>query len=530
MAQEVLNARRTNVEESMRSAWKVWLVGGVVVLAGCSQEGGSGSAASGNGSSSGSIASGSSGSGGGSGSGSSLGQPGSSSGGSGSSRAGSSGPVPQPPVLESAAALQAGPTGADVVLKINVTDADRDLLGAEVVARDVNGMAVMAFDADGDGAMDLTTTTLGLGTQGAGGALAFWLRGLHQVPGVSQVSLTVSDRAGHTVMRDRVLISAQQVRALEATCDAAFVEDRCDTGAFCRGMSSTCQPPVAPTLTRVAYLRSELGARLLVQGTDPDLDVTSLHLQWLDSMGMPISVDQDGDGSADGDSLDLMVPLQRDARFFVENVAGSGFETLVNRVTVTAVDLGGLMGTPMTATLANTPVRGAGQACDALGFDACGTGLVCSPGQVGVSNTCRQAASMRAGLCGSAPVLSTAANGLRVVTGMADGASVWDPPQGCATNDPVGRPEYVARLRVAEAVSQLTLSTDHPATSFDTVLYLLRACGDTANAAMACSDDVETSATSRLTLNALAAGDYIVVVDSFGPQGGYVELTLDITP
>jgi hypothetical protein len=434
------------------------------------------------------------------------------------------------PVVVSAQAMQAGPNGADVVVHAVLEDADADLQDLEVTALDAAQQEVLAFDANGDGELDQAQATLGLGTRAGGGPLTWWLHNLRAIEGVTHVKLRVTDRTGLAAETERILVSSQAVRTLGTSCDAEFVLDRCEAGSFCRGTPTTCQPPVAPAFTRVSYLRSGDATLLLMQGTDLDQDATNIHLEWLGQDGAAVSVDQDGDGTEDGDSFDLAVGPMRTPTFFLAAASAPGFGEAVASVRATPSDAGGRSGEPITAALGNPVVRNAGQTCDPLGFDVCAASLVCSPGQEGVANTCRQAASLRAGQCSSAPTLSSSDNGVRSVAGMADGASVWDPPPDCATNNPTGRPEYVARLHVAQAVTSLTLSSDHPSTDFDTIVYLLRECADTGTAALACNDDVLDSARSSLTLEGLAAGDYLVVVDSFGTAGGYVELSLDITP
>jgi hypothetical protein len=112
-----------------------------------------------------------------------------------------------------------------------------------------------------------------------------------------------------------------------------------------------------------------------------------------------------------------------------------------------------------------------------------------------------------------------------VISGRAEGASLWDSPDGCSTNDPKGRPEGVVTLRLAERANRLTLTTAQPGTTFDTTLYLLVDCSGSSIDAYGCSDDAPgLQGASQLVLTDLPAGDYLVLIDSFDSAGGNFEL------
>jgi hypothetical protein len=154
----------------------------------------------------------------------------------------------------------------------------------------------------------------------------------------------------------------------------------------------------------------------------------------------------------------------------------------------------------------------------------CGVNLACSPGVVGVANTCTMASKLRGPACTAAPVLVASAAGATVI-GLADGVSLWDAPQGCSSNDPTGRPEGLVTLRLTANAPTLTLTTARPATNFDTTLYLLQGCPDDSLGALGCGDDTPGLGTaSTLVLHDVNAGDYQVVVDSFDHVGGTFEL------
>jgi hypothetical protein len=66
-------------------------------------------------------------------------------------------------------------------------------------------------------------------------------------------------------------------------------------------------------------------------------------------------------------------------------------------------------------------------------------------------------------------------------------------------------------------------------TTFDTALYVLPGCEDSSVDALACNDDVPgANAASELVLTDVPPGDYIVVVDSFGVEGGTFQLSATV--
>jgi len=181
-----------------------------------------------------------------------------------------------------------------------------------------------------------------------------------------------------------------------------------------------------------------------------------------------------------------------------------------------------------TALPAAAPVRNSGQACDPRGFDVCAANLVCTPGVVGKANTCQSGTTLRSAECKAATVLVATAEGATAL-GVATGASLWDVPEGCQSNNPKGRPEGLITVRLTGPAKKLTLSTEHPGTTFDTAVYLLAGCPVDVKDALGCSDDVAvTTSASRLVVENLPAGDYQVIVDSFNFEGGSFELSAKV--
>lgn len=311
-------------------------------------------------------------------------------------------------------------------------------------------------------------------------------------------------------------------------------------GARDAGASSAA----APEIDRLAFVQSPSGPRILVAGTDPDGRLESVWLDLLDERGEPASIDTDGDGDPESGQLEIAreeldVP---GTAFFLEVQGAAGLERFAKRVVARAQRLDGTMGAVHTADLASPAVRSAGEPCDTHGFDACEGDLVCDDALArgptsddarprdGSDARARQTASSaglcedlgaaRARRCAAAPLLSVGA----VVTGTTRGASLWEPPDGCASALRRGRPEAVFRLHVARATPSLTIETRIGGTDFDSVLTVLDGCGASANA-LACNDD-DPPPVSRVRLTDVAPGDYVVVVDSLTRAGGAFELAV----
>jgi hypothetical protein len=88
--------------------------------------------------------------------------------------------------------------------------------------------------------------------------------------------------------------------------------------------------------------------------------------------------------------------------------------------------------------------------------------------------------------------------------------------------------ERVFSYSVLDPGTTLVISTDHPETTVDTVLYVVEICNNP-DTELGCDDDGgERSHTSMLTLSDLPPGTYYIIVDSFGPGSlGDFKLTVE---
>lgn len=436
------------------------------------------------------------------------------------------------PTLESATAHAAGAKGLDLALELVGKDADRDASHVRVRVLDAGGAPVMAFASGLSAANDTNERLVAFSAPVSGQTSFTALARIRDVigahPEIAKVELALRDADDHFSQALVIDVTSQALRQLGDTCDPDVVADRCTGGLGCRGTPATCQEGVAPELTRVAFLKgttADAGARILAQGTDPEEDIASLKVEFLDTAGAAVTVDLDNDEVPE--STEFLVSAADaafDGGFFVRVDTAPGFEILVPQVAITPIDAAGHQGARKTARLAATPTRAAGQSCDVNGFDACNASSVCTPGLAGVTNMCKLRSQLATAECKDAPVLTL--DGAPLI-GIVEGPSVWEAPASCSSGDPVGRPETVAKLHLDASLPRLTLSTALAGTNFDTVLYVLGgACPVTPAEALGCADDdADGGAAATLVLENLPAGDYLVVVDAWGSTGGTFSLS-----
>ena len=326
---------------------------------------------------------------------------------------------------------------------------------------------------------------------------------IHVWPRVMGLTLVGLSLAACTAASDPAR-AARPAEASAANADAGSASDRATASS-------------APAeITKLAFVESPSGPRVLVAGTDPDERLESVWLDLLDERGEPAAIDPEGDGVTEPSTLEILIgPADRvGLGFFLEVQGSAGLERFVRSVEATAQDRVGARGQTWSAALGPLAVRGAGEACDARGFDLCAEGLACAAGR------CEDLVTARARRCASAPVVAVGSK----ERGVAAGESLWDPQDGCASEARRGRPEGVVRLHVGAHTPSLTLATLAGGTAFDSVITILDSCGP-ASMALACNDD-DPPPVSRVTLTDVAPGDYIVIIDSLDRSGGSYELAV----
>lgn len=426
------------------------------------------------------------------------------------------------PELTSATAQVSGRTGKDLRVGIVGKDRNVDIVGARLQLVDLAGNVVL------DGAQHPVEVALTFDTRrwvGETLTASGSARGLFNgYQGIGQVIVKLVDASSLLSTEQTATVTEQAIRALGESCDTTFVANRCAPSFGCRGSPATCQEGLAPTIARMAFFRNAAGPMILLEGVEPEDDLSTIKFEFQNAQGATIEIDSDGNDVPDLSQFDLDAQgTAVDGTYFIRLQAGVGLDTQVPFLVAKATDSAGHQSAVKKVAPSNPPVRAAGQTCDPRGFDVCGANLACSPGVVGATNKCTSAATLHTAECAGAPVLVVTTAGASVV-GQADGVSLYDAPLGCSSNDPRDRPEGLVTVRLPTRANSLTLTTARPGTTFDTTMYVLTGCPIDASEALLCADDGANSSASTLTLTDLPAGDYQVVIDSFGYAGGTFEL------
>jgi hypothetical protein len=418
---------------------------------------------------------------------------------------GEQGPVE--PTLAEARASAVGRALDRVRVEVGGTDLQNDASGIAVSFKDGAGRDVVFFDSDFDGRPDSPNAVLGFDSIESGGDGAFTaVVTIHETPavpdGLGTIVLSIVDAAGN----------------------------RSAEGLGCKGEPAVCAPPEAPVVSRAAWLLPDdpelAGPRLAVEGIDADQDVILLTLEFLDETGAPVTLDLDGDGVDEAATFDLaVVDEDGTSAFTASHEMGLLLHDTVKRMAVTPRDALGLTGERTEVGLTTAPRRQVGQTCSTVGFDVCAGDALCAENTAGTT-TCQARSTIRNAVCGDAPVLVVRRGETASIVGETSLTSAFELPEDCAPNSPVGRPDAVVILDVEDDLASLTVSTDSPATTFDTVVSVLPTCTAAMTDALVCADDGENTVASVATLSAMARGTYAVVIDSFRPEGGRFSLVI----
>jgi hypothetical protein len=433
------------------------------------------------------------------------------------------------PELISADAWRSGRVGDGVGITLEGDDPNGDIVRIGVRFLDGDGQALSCFDSDADGVPDTAEGSARIDTP-VGNKPSFtgtaWFPGILQwCPTAVRYQIWLQDSANLLSAAIESDILGQVELPAGTDCTPTLLGSRCAVGAACMGNPPQCAPAQPPSISRLAYLQVPGGVRIAAEGTDPSQLLTQLNLDFFDGAGGPVSVDQDGDGTGDGSSIEAAcADASHDGLFALGWSPVGAFAATVKRLVAIPAG-GGLVGAAVDAKLTPVTARATSAACDYAGFDSCGTGSVCYPGIKGKVNTCVGVGAARGKQQTGVTVLSP--TGKLRASGIAAGTSLWDAPAGCQPSDPLGTPEGVVFLHLVAPQPQLTVTTDLPGTNFDTAIYVIKNyVGTTTPAVLGCNDDGPSAPTSTLTLQNLAAGDYLIVVDSFSPRGGSFEVRI----
>ena len=415
-----------------------------------------------------------------------------------------------------------GRFGDAVRFTISGTQPDAGVYSIAVTFEDASDTPVKVFDGAWDGAASSVDGRIPFDAPAKG--IEFTATATTApIPNISKLvkaKVRLIDGRDQSTEETEVEVVGQEEVALGEACDPTNVADRCEVGQSCSGKTPVCTDGVAPTIVEVKYLH---GPTILTRGTDPDDDVAIVHVDFLDASNKPVVIDPDTmitsfDYPAHNRSLGGV--------FFERETPAATVEKLVNKVKVTTVDSLGHQSTATTVSL-TSPVRaGDGITCDPRGFIQCIQDYVCGPGPSAIAGKCVKLKTARTTECASDAKLDPS-KGITTVAGRIDGASLWDPPAECSNPENVDFPEASVALHLANPVSKLTVSTQRPETSIDTVVYLMPACANDTSTALGCNDDgMGGGYASSFTLDDVPAGDYTIVVESGQLAGGPFGLTV----
>ncbi len=440
----------------------------------------------------------------------------------------SDGPVAANLALTSLTFRQVGRKGDDLLVEVSGTDSLKATSAVVLTFLDASGAPVpAAVDTDWDGEPDAAgkrfhfeASTMGkdafTGTVLVKGAFLSSIHG---------VRAALEDEAGGLSASVKADLTVQALRDASAACDPAKIVDRCPAGMSCSGAPATCQPGVAPSLAKAAYVGGANG-KMLFKGLDPDEDVTELSIEFLDASNQPVSVSWFEDGPTSS-SIPLYPAWSEGTAFLFEGLPSVEFSSQVAKIAATATDAMGFTSTRVISSKSSLPTRTAGQTCDPDGLDVCATGLVCAKALASSpSPTCASASTMRTKKCAAVPALDPTKGVLRAF-GRVEGASMWDPPSGCIPALATARPEAAVPLKLPKGAARLVVTTALPETDFDTAVYLLPSCAATSAGALGCNDD-EKGFSSTLSLENVPAGDYTIVVESVAARGGHFGVAVTV--
>lgn len=417
-----------------------------------------------------------------------------------------------------------GRHGETLLFQIQGSDPAAQTTEAHIQLLDASGTPVNAFDTNWDGKADSNDTRLHFDQSTLGQktfTAAITLSGFYALnPRIASASVSLSNVFDADSPAVTANLVPQALATTNGSCDPKEMTNRCDDGLACTGTPPTCQSAPAPSLTKVAYYGGASPIEVF-EGADPAGALSRIGVSFFDTTGNPVSVDL-GDGTL-ASSVSLPANGATDPTFSYVNSPAQSFASAVAKISATPMDTLGRMGPTVMSTLAAQPLAPTARACDATGLIACYQGSACSPGVVGANNVCSGVPTLRAAKCAAAPAVLTI--GTLAAWGVAQGASLWDPPSGCTLPTEVNHSEALVTLKLAQSVNVLTISTAVPETNFDTVLYILPACATSSAQAIACNDD-DQGYTSTVTAMNVPSGTYTIVVDSAGPNGGQFGLTV----
>jgi hypothetical protein len=423
--------------------------------------------------------------------------------------------------LKEASARVVGRIGDELVVTVTGTSDVGLFASVGLGLRKGDGSSLLLFDSNYDGELEsgdgrVVPETLPSTKEFT---TTVRLRGVAKYEDLASVEVKLFDRDGKATTPVSVNVQKPTVAVLGEACDPSYLTSRCRQGFSCVGEPAKCEEGTKPTITRGAFQRGTEGPFMRLRGVDPDEDVLFVRVDFLTDKNQPISLDLDGDEVPDATSFEVEVGIKNGSGGYAfVNEAGWGFEKLVPKVGLTAIDSRQNESSTELYSITTRLTRKLNETCDLDGFDVCADGTICLPGRQVGSAFCTTYAQAQANRCAVAPVWNVQSESKKF-TGVISGYSAWDPPDGCFGSTARGRPEAVVKVHVSSALKRLTLSTAEPETQIDTGIVVLPACSAAPDKMLGCNDD-SAGFTSSVTLTDVTAGDYFVIVESVQSDGG----------
>ncbi len=416
--------------------------------------------------------------------------------------------------LTSADAHVVGRDGDAVRFTVKGTRPAPGVYSIAVTFEDAQGMPVVEFDGNFDGELDTADGRIVFDAPVSDDSFTATatLTGIKDIAKLVKAKVQLVDGSGATTDPVEATIGAQKLLKLGDGCDPKLINDRCDAGQSCSATTMLCIAGVPPALAEVKYFHATVpsaGPTLLVRGTDPDDDMGTFHVEFLDNNNKPVTVDPDNPT----DTYDSPAArLSSAGGYFSLILPGLTLETAVPKVRVTPLDSLGHSGAPLSANINGMVRAGDGATCDPRGFSGCVATSVCASGSSPISGKCTKGSTARAAACAAAPKLNPDA-GITAFAGRLSGGSLWEPPASCTGPENTNRPEAAIALHLGTLAKTLTITTLRPETHTDTVLSLMKGCPDVADAKW-CHDDDAGGYASTLTLSDVEPGEYTIVVEA----------------
>lgn len=284
----------------------------------------------------------------------------------------------------------------------------------------------------------------------------------------------------------------------------------------------------APVLTSATVLTIGSNVRLGVVGSDADGDANFARVTFLDAGGTPVPFDLDADTDTPDVTdvfFELDAPLGATAGEATSELAElADFAGWANVVTATVVVIDDFQAesAEVTATEMTGMYADVGDACDAT--NVCRAGILCE------TAVCTIPAPVLA-VCDAATTLALTPGtpATTVVTVPTGDGVITNTDGGCTDSLVAG--EALVDITLPTGTWDLVANTAGAMTAdTDTVLFLVRTCGDTGSQ-VACTDDEETGTieSSLLEVSALTAGDYTLVVEVYGGADAATPVNLSVS-